>query len=300
MLLLNNYAKHTLALDKEYALLGIVSIPSEGMEMRNKAPQFGGTLRSLRDALGLSQSALADALQSTQRHVSFLETGRSKPTPQFLSRLCTDLQLSVGQRANLFAASGLANPYAARDLNSDEIINTLEIISEHLLKNWPFPALLLDKHCNILRQNVPAENMFAALLPKETPKNQAQNLLQILLSDTFMGLISNWIDVSPAIYFRLQAGATRDPYIAQVFEVACAKGHFDHVKDLIVNQPIAPVFVPIEIDLGMGTPIRFTSFLGGLAANQDALVEDFEIELMMPVDATSDTMMRMLATAHRH
>lgn len=260
--------------------------------MQRDTSHFGGTLSSLRRALGLSQSALADALRSTQRHISFLETGRSQPTQSFLSRLCTDLKLSAGQRANLFAASGLTNPYKARELASPDIISTLDLIAEHLLKNWPFPAFVLDREWNVLRQNAAAANMLTALRPAPPPQNRADNLLQILLSDSFMSLITNWEDVSPSIYFRLQSSATRDANVAQIFDDARARGLFDHIQDLIVGQTVAPIFVPLALDLGLPTPLKLTSLIGNLAANQDALVEEFEIELMMPVDAASDTILR--------
>jgi transcriptional regulator with XRE-family HTH domain len=246
--------------------------------------------------LGLSQSALADALLSTQRHISFLETGRSQPTPSFLSRLCTDLKLSAGQRANLFAASGLRNPYEARHLDSPDIISTLDLMAEHLLKNWPFPAFVLDREWNVLRQNSAAANMLAALHPSAPHQNPPENLLQVLLSDPFMALITNWEEVSPSIYFRLQSSATRDENVAQIFEDARARGLFDHIQDVIVRQKTAPVFVPLTLDLGLDAPLKLTSLLGNLAANQDALVEEFEIELMMPVDAASDAILRSFSS----
>ena len=60
---------------------------------------FGKTLKTLRRTLGISQLALAAQLSSTQRHLSFLETGRSKPTVGFLRRLCSELNLSAAQRS---------------------------------------------------------------------------------------------------------------------------------------------------------------------------------------------------------
>lgn len=257
---------------------------------------FGETVRSLRGTLGLSQLDLAHALGSTQRHISFLETGRSKPTTHFLSRLCTDLNLSAGQRANLFAASGLANPYEPRLMGSADIVATLDLISEHILRNWPFPAFVLDKSWNIIRMNRAADNMLATLQDGDRKaENHKPNLLEVLLSDAFMGRIANWIEASPMIYFRLQASSLRDRSVAELFERARSQGLFDHIKDHIVSQTVAPVFVPIELDLGLPTTLKLTSLVGNLAANQDALVEEFEIELMIPIDAASDAILRGLS-----
>lgn len=94
---------------------------------------FGPVLSSLRHELGLSQSAIAARLGTTQRHVSFLETGRSQPSRAMLGRLVTDLNLSAGQRAALFAASNLRNPYKRRDFSSTEVAETLDMIEHRLL-----------------------------------------------------------------------------------------------------------------------------------------------------------------------
>ena len=127
---------------------------------------FGHVLKDIRAARGLSQTALALALDSTQRHVSFLETGRSLPTGSFLSRICRAMSLNIAQRINLYDASGLANPYVSRDMGSDEIRDALDMIEKRVLKNWPFPALVLDPDWNVLRQNDAFTLFFKPLSPQ--------------------------------------------------------------------------------------------------------------------------------------
>ncbi|MEM6929054.1 MAG: helix-turn-helix transcriptional regulator, partial [Myxococcota bacterium] len=65
--------------------------------MPNPSAAFGPTLRSLRHELRLSQEALAEAVGSTQRHLSFLETGRSAPTRAMLGRIVAALRLTAAQ-----------------------------------------------------------------------------------------------------------------------------------------------------------------------------------------------------------
>lgn len=256
----------------------------------NSATPFGDTLRSLRAALGLSQLALATKLSSTQRHLSFLETGRSRPTSDFLQRMCSELNLSPSQRGALFDASGFHNPYPLRSMNSEEITQTLDMIGRRILDNWPFPAFVLCPQWTVLRMNHPAELMFSNLgfdLGNEKP-----NLLKMLVSPEFRALVRNWTEASQAVYFRLLRGAEQDPTLRTAFDEARRQGIFDHIPAVITGQDTAPVYVPIELGPPDGPALRMASFIGQLASLQDSTLEGIEVELMVPLDDHTETCIR--------
>ena len=142
-----------------------------------------------------------------------------------LARISAELSLGAGHRAALFDASGFQNPYPARDLNSNEVAETLNMIEQRILANWPFPAFVLSEGWDVLRMNRPGRQMispFAAFNPVET--NQTTNLLALLLSDAFRALIVNWDEASAGLYFRLQAAAAHSPEIATHFAIARKSG----------------------------------------------------------------------------
>lgn len=250
---------------------------------------FGAVLKDVRAGLGLSQAALAGHLGSTQRHVSFLETGRSRPTPYFVTRICKELSLSIAQKASLYQAAGLATPFATRERSSDEIKAALDMIHDRVLANWPFPALVLDENWTILRSNRPFDAFFGPFLKDG---NVQPNLLEILVSDSFRSLIANWDDAASTFFFRLQASAAHSERVHAVFKTCRANGLFDNVKTQLQGTSEMPVYVPISVCLPNGMHLKVTSLLGKLASIQDALVEGFEIELMLTTDAASETMMR--------
>lgn len=257
----------------------------------NTPHPFGHALRDVRAALNLSQLALAEELSSTQRHISFLETGRSQPTPHFLSRICSELGLSAGQRASLFEASGYENPYRKRSIDDAEITETLDLIEARILGNWPFPALVMDEAWRILRMNNQAKAMLAGLMPQDA---NTVSFLSLLISPAFRSFVTNWDEVCPALYFRLQTAAAHDATMAQELETAKATGIFDNVADLVREQGAIPAHVPTKLALPGGINIAITSFMGRIAAAQDALVERLEIELIVPIDDASDQMMRTM------
>ena len=251
--------------------------------------EFGAVLKDVRAGMGMSQSALANHLGSTQRHVSFIETGRSRPTPYFVTRICKELSLSVAQRASLYHAAGLPTPFAKRERSSDEVKTALDMIHDRVLVNWPFPALVLDEHWNVLRANKPFETLFGAFLQSG---NTQPNLLEIMVSDLFRSLVANWDEAATTFFFRLQASAAHSKQVSELFAVCREEGLFDNVENQLQGSDEMPIFVPVAVNLPGGVQLQLTSLLGKLTSVQDALVEGFEIELMLPTDKASEDLMR--------
>ena len=252
---------------------------------------FGPQLKSLRQELGLSQGALALALDSTQRHVSFLETGRSAPSREMVGRIATSLSLSAGQRATLFEASGFHSPYPRRAPGSEDVKAALDMMERQIIGHWPFPGFVLDAHWNVLRSNQPGQRMLATV---GQGTNGPANILEMLLSDAMRPRIVNWEEASAAIYFRLQHAATRSTNLANVLERAKRRGVFTHVLRHIISQEDVPIFVPIELDMpGIG-PLRISSLLGHLASVHDSVVEGCEVELVVPIDEAAAEGLRTL------
>lgn len=247
--------------------------------------EFGPMLKTVRQNLALSQEALALRMQTTQRHLSFLETGRSAPTAAFLKRLCGELGLSEAQRINLFRASGLSAPYQPRQFSAEEIKATLDLIEFQVLENWRYPAFVLDGGWRVLRTNRIGRAFFAPFGIQ--PGQEPPNLMAVLLSDRFRTAIANWKEVCPAMYFRLQNAAQHDEHLAEVFEDAVARGIFADIPSIIARQDPAPPYIPVKMNLpGVGV-ISLTSFLGQLVSIEDALVQALEIEMMVPTDPQS-------------
>lgn len=267
----------------------MTTIPLEGIAMTS----FGHVLKDIRGTRGLSQAALALSLDSTQRHVSFLETGRSLPTASYLARICRAMDLNIAQRVNLYDASGLANPYVHRDMGSGEIRDALDMIEKRVLKNWPFPALVLDPDWNVLRSNAAFDQIFGELMPQG---NVPANLLEVMMSDMFQGLVQNWDEAAGVMFYRLQRAAAHSPRIAQVLQTAQTQGRLAGMERHLGELGEIPIFLPIRIALPEGPVMELSSLLGKLASCQDALIEGLEIELMVPLDEASEQTMLNMTT----
>ncbi|WP_373355401.1 helix-turn-helix domain-containing protein [Pseudoroseicyclus sp. CXY001] len=241
--------------------------------------QVGPALQNLRQDLGLSQLALAGRIGTTQRHVSFVETGRSRATRDFLIRLCTELALSLPQRAMLFSAAGLPNPFRHEGFGAAEMEALLDRLERRVLRHWPFPGFVLDAEWQVLRRNGPG----AALLASLGDAGPHPSLFEIFLSEAFRARVRNWQDVSLVFYFRMQAAAAESERIAARFARARAEGLFDHVPARLAGTA-PPAFVPAVLEGPGGVLLSMSSLVGRLASIHDAAIAGLEVELLSPVD----------------
>ncbi len=245
---------------------------------------FGSNLKSLRRERGLSQAGLADRLGSTQRHLSFLETGRAGPSRYMVQRIERELALPVARAQVLYESAGFASPYRCRAQDSPDIVEALDLIETRLLAHWPFPAYVLDKRWTILRRNQPG-NLFLSGFHED--RNEPPNLFRIFLSQAFRDRILNWEEAAPIFAARLYREAAEDPELEELLEQARENGLLDGLDESFREN--IPIFVPVEVLGPDGSRLKITSLLGQLASVQDAVVEGMTVELMVPMDAASET-----------
>lgn len=110
-------------------------------------------LRGWRERRRISQLELALRADSSARHISFIETGRSRPSQEMILRLAEHLEVPVRERNALLLAAGYAPQYTETSLD-DPSISSLREAMERLLRGYePFPALIVDGTYTVLAAN---------------------------------------------------------------------------------------------------------------------------------------------------
>lgn len=251
--------------------------------MNTPAPAFGKTLKSLRRERGFSQVELASRIGSTQRHVSFLETGRAQPSRYMIQRVERELALPIGRAQVLYETAGFASPYRCRAEDSPDVLDALNLIETRLLANWPFPAFVLDKRWTVLRMNSTAKLFLSDFADG---RNEPANLFRIFASDGFRQRVLNWEEAAPIFAARLFKQAAEDHEMAEILEQVRSSGFLDGLDESYRKE--TPVFVPVELLGPNETRLRLTSLLGQLASVQDAVIEGMTIELMVPMDTITE------------
>lgn len=183
-----------------------------------RAGPFGTQLRRWRKARGLTQLALAQRALTTTRHVSFLETGRSRPRAELVQRLAKALGLQPREHNALLEAAGLPARFPQRPLDDDHLGRYSSAIDSLLRRHEPLPAAVVDRYGAVLRANAAFEQLTPGLV-ELTPEE---------LVDRHFGpgpwrdAIENWAEVAASWLTRQrhEADRTRDPRLHALVDQA--------------------------------------------------------------------------------
>src|SRR4051794_22561313 len=118
----------------------------------SRAP-IGEQLRDWRTRRRMSQIDLALEAGVSARHLSFLATGRSRPSPDLVLRLCAELAVPLRDRNRLLLAAGFAPAYEERPLEAPELEPVRRAVTQVLTAHEPFPAAVVDRWWSLLAAN---------------------------------------------------------------------------------------------------------------------------------------------------
>ena len=175
---------------------------------------FAARLRWWRERRGLSQLALALTAEVSQRHLSFLEVGRTAPSREMVLRLAATLDLPLRQQNALLLAAGFAPVWRESAFGAPELAIVNRALDYMLAQQEPYPAFVVDRRWNLLRLNKGGQRLVGYLTdttPAEADPANPINLADALMApDALRPLIVNWREV--ALYFLrgVQADALAD------------------------------------------------------------------------------------------
>jgi transcriptional regulator with XRE-family HTH domain len=173
---------------------------------------FAAALRYWRGKRGYSQLRLSTESTISQRHISFLESGRSQPSKELILRLGMVLEIPLRQRNVMLLAAGFAPAYQERKLSDPELDAVRQALDFMLAQQAPFPALVVDRLWNLQMANGPAAGLMRWLLalPEDAvpPIDGSVNVLKLMLDPNGVGrYLHNWRDVAADLLHWIQREA---------------------------------------------------------------------------------------------
>lgn len=126
---------------------------------------IGPLLKEWRTRRSMSQMALALAAQVSPRHLSFVETGRSRPSAELVVTLAIHLDVPLRERNALLLAAGFAPRYGEAPLDASEMDRVRLGVQRLLDAHDPYPGMLLDRRHDIVATNR-FSRRFLATLPQ--------------------------------------------------------------------------------------------------------------------------------------
>lgn len=261
---------------------------------------LGTLLREWRTARRLTQEALADAAEVSVRHLSFLETGRSRASREMVLVLASALDLPLRERNALLGAAGYAPAYLETPLDDAPMAHVRRALDHLLAQQEPFPALVVDRLWNVQRMNAGAERLFARFyLPRRPPEVALRNLAHALFHpEGLRHVIVDWPAVAAEFAERLHREAAADLG--------------DHgprtLRDAVLAYPGLPerlrrpalgaapaVALPLLLRAPDGVEARFFTTLTSLGTPLDVTAAELRVESYFPLDDATDALMRALA-----
>ena len=120
-------------------------------------------LKEWRKRRRLSQLDLAMEAEVSARHISFLETGRARPSRQMVLQLCAELGVPHAERNQMLTAAGLAPAYRRRDIDEAEMVPVRDAVNWILTRHNPYPAFAIDRYWNLVEINQTAAMLLAGV-----------------------------------------------------------------------------------------------------------------------------------------
>ena len=259
-------------------------------------PALGQMLRSWRQRRHLSQLDLASEAGISQRHLSFVESGRSSPSRDMLLHLAEHLSVPVRECNALLLAAGYAPPYRERGLDDPGLAAARGAVDLILAGHAPHPALAVDRHWNLIAAN----SAVAALTADVDPSllSPPANVLRLSLHpDGLASRIANVRQWRAHIVARLkrQIHASADAALIKLLhEIEAYPVPPGARPNRPGADPLAGIAVPLELRTPHGTlALLSTTTVFGTAV--DITLAELTIETFFPGDAETAAIMRRLA-----
>ena len=263
---------------------------------RAAPPQAGALIREWRERRRLSQLDLACEAGVSTRHLSFLETGRARPSRDMLLHLAEALKAPLRARNALLLAAGFAPAYRERSLDDPELAGVREAIDRVLTGHEPFPALIVDRGWRMLAANRAVAPLLAGVAPAllEPPVN----VLRLSLHPDGLGpRIANFAQWRAHVLERLasQVEATADAELRALAEELAAYPAPAN-EDAAAALDLGGVAVPLQLRMQDLGELSFFSTTTVFGTPLDITLSELALETFLPADAhTAETLRRLAA-----
>ena len=255
-------------------------------------PPVGALLREWRQRRRFSQFELALDAGVSSRHLSFIETGRARPSAEMVMHLAERLEVPLRDRNELLLAAGYAPAYPQRDLDAPELGPVRDAIEQVLRAHEPYPALVIDRHWGLVSANRGVQALTADVAAHllEPPIN----VLRLSLHPEGMAPhILNLYEWRTHLLDRLAHDAlvSGDPALAALYEELAA---YPSGEPGPVGDPaFADVAVPLRLQHG-DVELAFLSTRTTFGTAVDVTVAELSIEAFFPADAATAEALRAL------
>jgi transcriptional regulator with XRE-family HTH domain len=261
--------------------------------MTQAAHPVGDLVRTWREQRRLSQLDLAVEAEISQKHLSFIESGRSAPSREMVLLLAKHLDVPLRERNAMLLAAGFAPVFRDRPLSDPALARAMSSIERLLKAHEPYPALTLDRHWNLVAANAAVPPLLAAVDPElmKVPVN----VLRVSLHPRGLApLIVNLAEWRAHLLDRLrrQLRITRDHSLDRLLaELNTYPSGPSHVTHRQVPGMIDEIAVPLRLRTQRGT-LSFLSTVTVFGTPVDITLSELTLEAFYPADPETSVILQ--------
>lgn len=258
---------------------------------------FGQLLKQWRSQRNFSQLDLSVASNVSQRHISFLESGRSSPSREMVLTLSAVLDIPLRQQNKMLTAAGFAALYSEFDLSDPEVAPIRRALEFTLQQQEPYPALVMDRYWNQVMMNKGAERLIGWLTEeRELSAEIGFNLIKLMLHP--QGIrehVENWEIVASHLIHRVYRETQTD---GEHQSQSLFKSLLTYsAVDRLWRSPIKENWqLPLlnTIFLKGQQRLSFFTTLTTLGTPQDITLQELRLECLFPSDSETEDVFRAL------
>jgi len=271
----------------------MMQMEKQNVSRRNR---FGSLLADWRRLRRVSQMTLALDAEISQRHLSFIESGRARPSRETVLAITEALDMPLRARNELLDAAGFAAFYPERPLEGAEMDRARETLTRILAHHEPYPAMVLDRSWNILMKNDASKKIIShfldeAALSQLSPDGRPNFMRTMFHPNGLRPHVRSWARTGPILIGRLRREAAAYPGSpSKNLLRELLQGTPTVFIPGIDDAPLAPT-VALELEIG-DEVLRLFNTLTTFGTPQDVTLQELRIEMSFPADDASDALLR--------
>tara|TARA_R110002110_G_scaffold364788_1_gene574535 strand:- start:665 stop:1510 length:846 start_codon:yes stop_codon:yes gene_type:complete len=266
---------------------------------------FPVLLRGWRQKRRLSQLDLALDAGVSQRHVSYLESGRAKPSRSMILQLSETLDVPLRERNDWLTAAGFAPVFKTRPLDDPQMTQVMSAVQMMLTNHAPFPAIAVDRAWNIRLSNAPfdvmtsmfGENVWTTIGGEMRDGAPVRNLMRLFFHPNgIQPYVTNWTAIAPLLWHRAvrEAEALGGQEMKRVLD-ELAQYQDDTTLWAAEDASLVPV-LPLEVEKD-GVRISLFTVIATFGTAQDVTADELRIESLFPADEATGQLFRAMAAS---
>ena len=283
------------------------------MSLRNTAlaptgNPLGNLLRHWRNVRGRNQLDVSIETGVSQRHISFIESGRSIPSRETLLEIAQVLDVPLRERNTLLLSAGYAPVFSEAAWNSAQMQSVTKALERILRQHEPFPALVMDRYWDVLMTNKSAPRFFNRFIDMSQRKGP-RNMLHLVFDPAGMRpFVEHWDEVASSLLYRVRTEATGRVIDEKTRELVAALLAYPGGKTLSAQQiqtrsgrsdlgrtfksesatggPVLPI-IPLSFRKDE-TVLNYFSMVTTVGTPQTVAAQELRIETMFPADEETE------------